>query len=205
MNITSLATAVKNALAGLLPTSLGSKTTANSLAVTLPSDLSMLPVGGATVTASVTRTRPADTTGYSIGDAVTDSSSASTAIVFTNMARVNAGTGYITKALLKSNLSTMVAVFRLHLYSATPTLVNDNNLFTEMWADAPNYLGFIDFESTTTENGASDSCKSLNKDVRLAFNCAAGTTSIFGVLQTKTAFTPTSGQLFTIKLTSEQN
>ena len=205
MNITSLATAVKNALAGLLPVSLGAKTTANSLAVTLPSDLSMLPVGGATVTSTVSRTRPADTLAYLANDVVADSTTAATIITFTNMTRVNGGTGYITKALFKSNLSTLTSVFRLHLYSVAPAVVADNVPFPELWADTAGYLGFIDFESTSTEGAGSDSCKSLNKDIRLAFNAAAGTTSIFGVLQTKTLFTPTSGQLISIKLTAEQN
>lgn len=55
-----------------------------------------------------------------------------------------------------------------------------------------------------TEAGASDSARSLNADIRLAY---ANTTNanLFGVLETLDAFTPANGQQFYVELTAEQN
>lgn len=206
MNIDSIKTAFVNALVGLLPVSLGSKTSAASLAVVVASDQAAVPVGGTTATTSVTRTRPADTTAYTALDTVADSTSAATVITFTNMARANGGSGYITKALLKTDQSTNVASFRLHLYNAAPgTLINDNAAFTDLWVDNAAYIGYIDFDPCSTETASSTAAKSLNNSIRLAFVCGGSTTSLFGVLQTRTAFTPASAQNFLIKLTAEQN
>lgn len=206
MNIASIKTAFINALVGILPASLGAKATSASLSVALATDQVAVPVGGTTTTVSVTRARPADTAAYLLNDTVSDSTSAPTVITFANMARSNAGSGYITKAILRTDQTANVAGYRLHLYNAAPAVVlADNAPFTDMFVDNAAYVGYIDFDPVALEATGSTAAKSLNKDIRLAFICAAGTTSLFGVLQTKTAFTPASGQNFNIKLTAEQN
>jgi len=178
----------------------------DSLSVVLASDQSNLAVGGNTVTCSTTLIRPSDTTAYSAKDCVSNSTSATTPITFTNAARIAGGTGYITKALLLSNQSTHTSNIRLWLYHASNvTVAVDNAPFTIMWANATPMEGYIDFPALTTEGTGGDSAYALCTGSPLAFNCATGDRNLYGVLETLTAFTPASGQKFFIEITSEQN
>lgn len=160
-------------------------------------------VSGQGTVVAVTLTRPADTTAYAALDTIADSTSAPTIISFANVARVNAGTGYIVKARLETNQSTNVARFRLHLYHTTPTAINDNAACTVLWANRANKIGFIDFDPAITEGTGSDVAITLNASARLKFTCATGSKTIYGILQTRDAFTPVSAQNFYIELTSE--
>src|SRR5687768_7285843 len=53
-------------------------------------------VVGQKVTVTVEFTRPSNTTAYTAGDVVSNSTSATTPLDFANLARVASGTGYIT-------------------------------------------------------------------------------------------------------------
>lgn len=162
-------------------------------------------VGGNTIVVSTSFTRPADTTAYAAKDAVSDSTSAPTVLTFSNIARVNAGSGYITKARLMTNQSTNTTRFRLHLYHTTPTAINDNAAWTLLWANRANRIGYIDFDSLQTEGSGSDAANALNSTVRLAFKCASASRAIYGLLETLGVFTPASGQVFFLELSSENN
>src|SRR5688572_28049103 len=108
-------------------------------------------VGGSTAVSSATFTRPADTNAYAASDAVSNSTTAPVALTFTNVARVNAGSGYITTArLLKNGTTTANANFRLYLFNTSPTAINDNAAFTLLWANRATCIGYIDFTSMGT-------------------------------------------------------
>lgn len=163
-------------------------------------------VGGRTVRVAATFARPADTSAYAALDTVSTSTSAPVVITFSNMARVNAGSGYITKARIITDQKTNSARFRLHLYHTAPTLTNDNAAFPLLWADRANRVGKIDFSPMTTEDATNSTCaESLNDAVRLSFTCEAANTALYGILETLDAFTPASAQNFYISLTAEQN
>lgn len=162
-------------------------------------------VGGNTAAVSVSFTRPADTTAYAAKDAVSNSTSAPTVLTFSNLARVNAGSGYITKARVMTDQAANVARFRLHLYHTAPTAINDNAQHTILWANRANRIGFIDFDAMQTEGTGSDAANALNSTIRLAFVCAAASRTIYGLLETRDAFTPANGQNFLIEITSENN
>lgn len=162
-------------------------------------------VGGNTVAVSVEFSRPADTTAYAARDAVANSTSSPTVLTFSNIARVNAGSGYITKARLMTDQSTNTARFRLHLYRTAPTAINDNAAWTLLWANRANRIGFIDFSALQTEGTGSDAANALNTDIRLAFVCATASRALYGMLETLDAFTPASGQQFMIELSAEAN
>ena len=162
-------------------------------------------VGGSMATSAATLTRPSDTTAYTAKDAVSNSTSAPTVLTFADLARVNAGSGYIVKARLMTNQSTNTARFRLHLYHTAPTAINDNAAHTLLWANRANRLGYIDFAATQTEGSGSDAATSQNDTVRLPFVCASGSRAVYGLLETLDAFTPASGQIIYIELTSDQN
>ena len=137
--------------------------------------------GGRTVRNATTFARPADTTAYAALDTVSTSTSAPVVITFSNMARINAGSGYITKARIMTDQKTNTARFRLHLFHTAPTLTNDNAAFPLLWADRANRVGKIDFGAMTTEDATNSTCaESLNEAVRLSFpNLCRGRGKIF--------------------------
>ena len=172
----------------------------------VPTENHLGEIGGRTVRVAATFARPADTSAYAALDTISTSTSAPVVITFSNMARVNAGSGYITKARIMTDQKTNTARFRLHLFHTAPTLTNDNAAFPLLWADRANRVGKIDFGAMTTEDATNSTCaESLNEAVRLSFTCEAANTALYGILETLDAFTPASGQNFYISLTAEQN
>lgn len=162
-------------------------------------------VGGTLATASATFARPADTTAYAAKDAINSSTSAPALLSFAAMARVAAGSGYITKARMLTDQTTFVGRLRLHLYHTAPAAINDNAPFTLLYANAGNRVGYIDFDVASAEGTGSTAAGSINSIVRLPFIGASGSQTLYGLLETLDAFTPASGQNFYIELTADQN
>lgn len=161
-------------------------------------------VHGTTADVAVTVTRPADTTAYAANDSVNTSTSSPTIITFAGASRVASGTGYITKARLSTNQSANVAQFRMYLFKVSnPQLSNDNAAFLIKDADNANRLGYIDFPACFTEAG-SDVAIAVLDGLRFGYVADSGS-ALYGILLTKTAFTPISGQTFHLVLTCEQN
>ena len=165
------------------------------------------PVSSNSVLASATITRPANTTAYDAKDAISDSTSAPTVITFSGMARVNAGAGTIVKARLITNQSTNVSQFRLHLFHTAPTPINDNSPYTMLWANRDKRIGMIDFPAATTEYSTSDCAAAMRPSSdgsypppNLWYKCASADTKLYGLLETLSAFTPASEQVFFIEL-----
>lgn len=163
-------------------------------------------VSGQTVAVAASFSRPTDTSPYTALDVVCDSASAPTVLSFSNIARVNQGSGYITKARLLTDQKTNTARFRLHLFSASPTAINDNSPFLLLWANRADRVGYIDFDACITEDSSnSTAAGALNASIRLAFNCASASRTLYGILETRDGFTPANAQNFYIELTAEQN
>lgn len=165
-------------------------------------------VGGKMVIASATITRPANTTQYTAGDTITGTSPA--LLTFSSAFRVNSGTGYVVKAqLTKNNATTTAALFRLHLWKATPSfsVASDNAAFTLLYADVADHLGYIDFTSFATEGSGSDCVTSLvvGSGLPLAAFALSGAQTLKGLLVAEDVYTPASGEQFTITLTIDQN
>lgn len=193
-------------LAALLPTAL---TAGGSLKVSaveaLPAGSNSIgKVGVSGVRVSVTLTRPADTTAYAVNDAVSDSTSSPTVLTFSGMATANGGSGSILKAQLITNQSTNTAQFRLHLFNVAPSAVNDNAAYPMLWANRAARVGTVDFPACATEGSGSDAATAQWIDLPLYYVCGAADTALYGILETKAAFTPASGQLFYIALSAEQ-
>ena len=160
-------------------------------------------IGGSTVLVATEFIRPANTTAYAAKDVVGPAVTA--VLTFTNIAREVGGGGYLTKARLLTSQSANAARYRLHLYHTAPTAIADNAPFTLLWANRANRLGSIDFAAAGTEGSGSDAANCLNTEIRLAFVCAASNRSLYGLLETLDAFTPTSGQQYFVELTAETN
>jgi len=148
--------------------------------------------------------RPADTTAYAINDAVSDSTSAPTILTFANAARANGGSGYIVKAELCTDQAACVAAFRLHLFTTIVTPYNDNAAYTALYANRASRVGYIDFPAVAQEGAGSTSAFALWLG-QLLYVCDAAATSLYGLLETKSIFTPASAQAFNIKLGVDRN
>lgn len=154
-------------------------------------------VDGKAYSSSVTITRPANTTAYTAGDVVGDTGGS--AII--TLSNIGPSGGYV---LLQSvrliiNTSTVpsgMSGFRLHLFTTSPTATADNAVFDLASADIAGYAGYIDL-STPQDFGSTlftqtDYCGTLIK-------LANGSTTLYGELETRGAFTPTSGLVLDLR------
>ncbi|HYD00304.1 MAG TPA: hypothetical protein VEB22_03690 [Phycisphaerales bacterium] len=152
--------------------------------------------------AAVTITRPANTTAYAAGDVIGDTGG-SAIIEFTNMGPAG-GHVVISAAELRINLSAVpsgMTTFRLHLYDAAPDAKADNDAWDlSSSGDRGKYLGYIDL-GAPQDLGSSLFAEfpfPVGKQVKLA----SAATSLYGLLQTVGAFTPTSGEVYVPNLRS---
>ncbi|MFA5922321.1 MAG: hypothetical protein WC856_13680 [Methylococcaceae bacterium] len=191
-------------LIALIPTSLGQGTMATSMKVVLPSDQGSIPVAATlsaettkvigtinnavvSHSATVTVTRPADTTAYTAGDVIGDTGG-SAIMTFANMGKAAGGEVMITSVELELDVATSaMAGTKLRLYNAAPTAIADNAAWDLVSGDRGKYLGQITL-STPTDEGSTLFCDNdgINKQITLASG------SLYAELQTVSAFTPAS-------------
>lgn len=162
-------------------------------------------IGGYTAVVGGSFTRPADTTAYAAGDLVANSVTAgSVTPISVAAARVNAGTGMIRRIrLTTSSPSTTNASFRVHFYKTSPTFTNGDNA---AWlTTGSTYLGACD---VTIDKVFSDGAKGIgvpNTGTEINFDTGASTQNIFAVIEARGAYTPTSGETFTLAVEVLQN
>lgn len=165
-------------------------------------------IASALVSVSQEKTRPGDTTAYAALDVVADSTSSPTVFTFTGAARVVGGAGYITKAQLATDQKTNVARFRLHLFNAAPTAINDNSPFLTLYANKASYVGYIDFPAATTEDATNSTqaiAQAVSGSATLPLPFVAGAdANLYGILETLDVFTPANGQKVNVKLVTDQ-
>lgn len=163
-------------------------------------------VGGLTAVSGTEISRPANTTAYTAGDVVSDNATTTTPIGL-QLARIRGGGGYITKVRLVTDQSTCVSVFRVWVYTInTMTVSADNAAMSLLYANKANRLGYIELPAMTTETGAgNDSASAMLDTPRFAFKCASTSKYLYFILQTKTTWTPASGQKFYLEVTAEVN
>lgn len=135
-------------------------------------------------------TRPNDSTPYSIGDAIGDVGG-SAIFELTGIGDNNA-LFVLTQVDLvvdrNSVPSGMTAGFELHLFKSSPTAIADNAAFSVGAADRAKWQGFVPLVLPTVSNGTLSSFNTAdNKNVQLS-----ATGSLFVVLKTLSAYTPTA-------------
>jgi len=148
-------------------------------------------------------TRPANATAYAANDAVSNSTTAPVAFTFTDLARLNGGAGYITKARLMTNQSGNTARFRLHLFTISPTAINDNEPYTLLYANFASRIGTVEFPACSTSGSGSTAAKAESPDIRILYKCESDSRTVYGLLEVLDAFTPASEQKFQIKLSAD--
>lgn len=156
-------------------------------------------VGGYSAVASANFTRPADTNAYALGDLVANNTTAgSVAPMQFTVARVAAGSGMIRRARLKKSTAGLTnAQFRLHLYTASPTVTNGDN---GAWLTTlSGYIGAYDFTlDRAFSDGAYGSAVPLVGG-EMAFKLSSGQI-IYGLLEARAGYAPGNAEVFTVEL-----
>jgi hypothetical protein len=158
-------------------------------------------VGGNTSVVGGSFNRLANATPYANGQLVANSAAAgSVAPIACAVARKNAGTGVVTGARLsKSGASLTNASFRVHLFKTSPTsTVGDAGTFAgAVNGVAAIALGYVDI---TMDQAYSDGAKGFAAIQAKAFDAAAGSQNIYALIEARGAYTPASGETFTLAL-----
>lgn len=162
----------------------GALDTATLVSVTNP-----IPAGFLTVKVSSNFNRPADTTAYAANDAVNNNTAAGSVTKLSWS--VAAAAGVIRRIRIrKSDQTVATPIIRLWLWDTTFTVATgDNAAFSEPLADT---LGFVDVAMTNA--GTDDAVGYANCDIPFT-----GAT-VYGLLQTLSAFTPANAETFTMDL-----
>ena len=102
--------------------------------------------------ASDTWTRPDNAEAYIAGDAITDSTSAPTLLLFDNVVDQAGKGGHIVRVQWITRQPTNTAAVRLHLFNSSDVLVpNDNEAWSVAITNLDNYVGYVDV--TTKQHG----------------------------------------------------
>jgi hypothetical protein len=152
---------------------------------------------------SVSFVRPNDSTAYSPGDLVANSTTPGsvTPLSFPLGGNSMPGTTHIARVRLsKSGTATANAAFRAHFYGASPTVANGDN---GVWStdQAANYLGAID---VTSMKAFTDGCAEVGAaaaGAEMLIRLPAGAT-VFALLEARGAYAPAANETFTLALES---
>lgn len=153
---------------------------------------------------TVTITRPSNTTAYGASDAIGVAAAIAANAGSAILEFAGLGNGIqnlharITGSDLRIDLDAVpsgMTSFVLHLYSSAPAAILDNAAWSLVEADRGKYLGRLAV-GTPADAGRTlwISADALNKHIKLAGS------SLFGVLVTAGAYTPSSGEVFTVTL-----
>lgn len=155
---------------------------------------------------SATFNRPANTTAYAVGALVANATSSPTAMQFT-VQRANGLSSAILRArLTKSGTSNTNAQFRLHLFTANPTVASggDGTAWATALDGSATHIGYLDcvsmyqFADGCQGNGSPDSGQAI-------LSALASGTVLYGYTEARGAYTPASGETFTWTLEVLEN
>lgn len=154
-----------------------------------------------TVCIEATFTRPNDTNIYANGDSICNSTSAPATMTFAGMVKGAGLSGLLQGAVLITSVAgstSMEADLLLFDTSITPS--NDNSAFTPSDGDAEKCVAVIQFRSAA---GGSKLGANMVYDAGTlgrAFKCASGSTSLYGVLVARNAYTPGAQEVIRVRL-----
>ena len=150
---------------------------------------------------TATFTRPADTNVYASGDLVSNNTVAGSVVPLSFP--VGKPVFPIRRVKIKKSGTVVTsAQFRLHLYTSSPTSANGDN---GVWSTTESgYLGFVDvtIDKAFSDGAAGHGAPSLGQEINANVNGIAqtGAFTIYGLLEARAAYTPTSGEIFTVSL-----
>lgn len=151
-------------------------------------------------------TRPADTNAYAAGDVVNNSTSAPTVLTFARSTKGEHGFSILQTATIidSANQATKPDLL-LYLFDTTVTADNDNAAFTPTDTELATLLHIIAFPASAwvsgdATSGAGGNCACNAQALQLPIQTKASDNAIYGVLVANAAYTPVSGESFTIRL-----
>lgn len=161
-------------------------------------------VGGSTVRISATFTRPADATAYASGDLVANSTTAGSvvALTFTNVGRIAGAGGMIRRARIKKSGSSVTnASFRLHLYSSAPTTIANGDNGAWLTDGVANYIGSLDVtcDKVFSDGAVGNGIPTVGSEINFTSQ------TIYGLIEARGAYAPTTGETFDVSLEVIQN
>lgn len=150
-----------------------------------------------------TFTRPADTTTYASGDLIANSTTAGSVVPLqVAAARVAAGSFGINRIRMrKTGNGVANALFRVHLFSAAPTVANGDNgvLLT---SGSANYIGSVDVDMTRV-NVFNDGA-AAQADCGFVVALASGQ-NIWALIEARGAYAPGNAEQFAVLAEVVQN
>lgn len=169
----------------------------------VPINTYMGKVSGYVVKPVVSFARPANTDAYAPGDVIGTNPAA--IFDFTDAAISPANGGMVLGATLidKANQTTKLASPELWLFSLPPAGVADNAAFAPSDAELLTLVGVLSLATAFVGlAGAGDNGNVIfiGHDKLYIYRCAAGRTSLYGVLVARNAYTPISAEQFTVQL-----
>ena len=162
-------------------------------------------VGVATEVVEDSFTRPADTTAYADGDGMSDNTvvGSATVLEFDGCATSLNGSGTVVSAMLFSSANKATKLEAdLHLFDTEPGPLADNADADLTDAEALNIIGTIPFDTWYETNATADAggnAHSLGNKGIFGYRCT-GAAKLWGVLIARNAYTPVSGEQFTVRL-----
>lgn len=189
-------------LIALLPASLGAKTGAASLSVTMATDdIVPLVAAAGIITASTDITRPADTTAYSANDALSNSTSAPTAggFTLTGVARASGKSSIITDVVVTSSNPGGLLSGEVWIFDSSVTAINDNAAFAISDAEIKTLVGVVPFTTVADTNNSRANVQNLMIGVT-----TVGSADLRYLIKVLATYTPISGEVITVRAKSLQ-
>jgi len=150
--------------------------------------------------------RPANTTAYASGDLVANSTTAGSVTPLSFSMTV--GEYRVLRARIKRSQATATnASFRLHLYTSSPTLTNGDN---DAWLSTESgWLGFLTTAAANAVAFSDGGCgiavwESNTATAPWGVHVTTSATTLYGLLEARAAYTPASGETFTVTLEAER-
>jgi len=158
-------------------------------AVPIGDNSGSLTIDGTAYAATVSFTRPANTTAYTAGDVI--GTGASNDAIHT-LSSIGSSGGYVVVQSIElvlgiSAVPSGMTSFRVHFYDSSPNAAADNSVFDVASGDRAKYLGYIDLPSPVD---LGSTCFTQIDYPGKLFKLASASTSLFCELQTTGGFTP---------------
>ena len=161
-----------------------------------------------TRTPSYTFTRPADTTQYTSGDIVANSTTAASITPLSWSIEGMQGASGIIRGVrvYKSNKTVTAGSFRVHLFTADPGVPTNGDNGAFGIADASNFLDTVAVDlSSSSMAGGTTGAKKRSAAVAIPFTFPTTAMKLYGLIDVQGTYTPTSAETFTITLELESS
>lgn len=149
--------------------------------------------------------RPGDTTSYTAGDLIANSTTAGSVTPLKFSLHGVGRSGIIRRVrVYKSTNTTTAASFTLHLFDASPTVSNGDNAAFAVATNLDKWLGSVALDmSSGAEAGASAGCVDVSAALEIPLYKPNAGGVIYGLLEAVGGYAPGNAETFTIHVEIE--